>query len=79
VSGPVNIHVEELNAALIRLRLEPTDVLIVKVPYDTPEVLSRITEIVQSVVEDAGLPNRALAVPESWSLEAVSQAELVGT
>lgn len=77
MSGPVNVHVEEINATLIRLRLEPTDVLIVKIP-DAPAQQCQVAQLFfEKVLKGAGLRNRVVAVPGDWTLEAVSQAELV--
>lgn len=78
MTGPVNVHIEEINAALIRLRLEPTDVLVVKLPDASVDLLRVIQRAVVDIVVAAGLPNQVMAVPADWEFEAVSQAQLVG-
>lgn len=78
MNAPVKAHIEEIEAALIKRRLSPTDVLVVKVPNASADLCRVILGGVQAVLERNRLPNRALVVPADWELEVVSQAELVG-
>lgn len=78
MSGPLKVHVEEITAALIGLRLAPTDVVVAKIPDADAEMCRIVARAIHRVVSDAGLPNPVVAVPSDWDMEAISMALLVG-
>lgn len=69
----MELEVEKISLELQRVRLEPADILVVRVPDGLPaEGLRTVRNIMIRGLEEAGLKNQVIVMPASFELSAVA-------